>query len=101
MAAGERLDVAFAFDALRLGVGSYSVTVALHAGADHTMANYDWWDRALVFQVAPGTTPYGVGVCAFPVQARWTSGADPESMRSETTGRSGESAARAAGTPAT
>ena len=101
VAAGERLEVAFAFDALRLGVGSYSVTVALHADADHTMANYDWWDRALVFQVVPGATPYSVGVCALPVETRWSNRGETHGVPSETTSRSSESAARADGTPAT
>jgi lipopolysaccharide transport system ATP-binding protein len=34
-----------------LGEGSYSVTVALHASVTHIGGNYDWRDRALVFEV--------------------------------------------------
>jgi lipopolysaccharide transport system ATP-binding protein len=34
-----------------LGEGSYSVSVALHASDTHIGGNYDWKDRALVFQV--------------------------------------------------
>jgi lipopolysaccharide transport system ATP-binding protein len=72
LAAGERLCVDFRFDALRLGSGSFSVTAALHAQDSHVESNYDWWDRALVFEVVPGDGPMGVGVCNFPVQARWS-----------------------------
>ena len=34
-----------------LGEGSYSITVALHASDTHIGGNYDWRDRALVFEV--------------------------------------------------
>lgn len=48
---GQRCAVEFAIPSLHLGAGSYSVTVALHSHADHLEDSYDWWDRALVFQV--------------------------------------------------
>lgn len=35
-----------------LGVGSYSVAVALHADETHVSENYEWRDLALVFNVA-------------------------------------------------
>ena len=63
----------FAFDSLDLGVGSYSIAAALHAGDTHTDANFDWWDRALVIQVLPGRGPAAVGVCMLPVRAAWRS----------------------------
>lgn len=79
LAAGERRSVRFSFPALALGVGSYSITVALHAGPDHTIGNYDWWDRALVVRVLPGSAPYAVGVCALSVAATWGA---PDATRS-------------------
>jgi len=36
---------------INLGVGSYSIVVALHEGDTHLSANYDWVDLALVFNV--------------------------------------------------
>jgi lipopolysaccharide transport system ATP-binding protein len=72
--AGERLIADFAFPALALGVGSYSLTAALHARDSHVVANYDWWDRALVFQVMRGHGPVSIGVCALDVSASWRGG---------------------------
>ncbi len=54
----------FCFDELRLGPGSYSVTVALHSEAVHVGENYDWWDRCLVFEVIAGSGPAFIGVAA-------------------------------------
>ena len=73
-AAGEKKIVEFSFPSLDLGVGSYSVSVALHAADEHTRANFDWWDRALVFEVVPGDAPVSVGVCTFEVSAAWRPG---------------------------
>jgi len=72
---GQRLSVEFAFESLSLGVGSFSLTTALHTRESHISANYDWWDRALVFQVVPGEGPIGIGVCRFPVEVAWTNSA--------------------------
>jgi lipopolysaccharide transport system ATP-binding protein len=69
--AGDRMAVDFAIPQLNLGVGSYSVTAALHARDSHTAANYDWWDRSLVFQVTAGNAPLSIGVCALNATARW------------------------------
>ena len=71
LAAGEATSIEFRFDALNLGVGTYSVSAALHSGATHLAASYDWWDRSLVFEVIPGTGPISVGVCSIPVTAAW------------------------------
>lgn len=40
----------FTFPA-RLGVGSYSIALALHAGDSHMDTNYEWRDLAIVFNV--------------------------------------------------
>jgi lipopolysaccharide transport system ATP-binding protein len=66
-----RIVVDFAIKALALGVGSYSITAALHAGHEHVHANYDWWDRALVFDVVPARAPTSIGVCALEAAAAW------------------------------
>jgi lipopolysaccharide transport system ATP-binding protein len=57
----------FQFPSINLGVGSYSVTTALHSRDTHIKNNYDWWDRSLVFQVVPGEKKLSIGVCNLPV----------------------------------
>ncbi len=56
---------------LHLGVGTYSITLALHAHRAHVEANYDWWDRAIVFQVVKGDEPDFTGVVSLPVRAQF------------------------------
>ncbi|MBL8254207.1 MAG: Wzt carbohydrate-binding domain-containing protein, partial [Candidatus Competibacter sp.] len=63
---GGRVQAEFAIPALNLGIGNYSLTVALHRGDAHVSQNYDWWDRALVFQVTPSELPRGVGSTYLP-----------------------------------
>ena len=41
----------FKFNA-NLGVGSFSITVALHAYDTHIGGNYEWKDQSYVFNVA-------------------------------------------------
>jgi lipopolysaccharide transport system ATP-binding protein len=67
----ESFVVNFNFAALQLGRGSFSVTVALHSRDVHVAANYDWWDRALVFQVFAGASPQSIGVCDLPLTIEW------------------------------
>jgi lipopolysaccharide transport system ATP-binding protein len=67
---GQEFVVDFSISAY-LGRGSYSVSVALHSSHSHVESNYDWWDRALVFQVLPGDLPYSVGVLDVPVNLSW------------------------------
>jgi lipopolysaccharide transport system ATP-binding protein len=64
---GDEIAATFSTE-LRIGAGSYSVSVALHAAAVHIDASYDWWDRAVVFRVdLPRETPF-TGVAALPVR---------------------------------
>lgn len=50
---------------LAIGPGSYSITLALHAGADHLQGNFDWWDKAVLFQVVANLkNPHFAGVTA-------------------------------------
>ena len=74
--AGERTIVEFAFPRLDLGAGSYSLTAALHRDGVHTASNFDWWDRAVVFQVVRKPGPMTIGVCALQVSASWCSADD-------------------------
>ena len=67
---GERFCAEFRFASLPLGSGSYSITAALHSLDNHIAGNYDWWDRALVFEVL-SQGPESVGVCRLPVVVGW------------------------------
>jgi len=59
---------------LRIGVGSYALTVALHVGANHVEGNYDWWDEVVSFQVVPGGEPIFIGAAYLPTTARFRAG---------------------------
>jgi lipopolysaccharide transport system ATP-binding protein len=50
IAAGKAFTYKFKFPA-NLGIGSYSVAVALHASETHIAENFEWVDLALVFNV--------------------------------------------------
>lgn len=50
VAAGKKFTYKFTFPA-NLGIGSYSVAVALHASETHIAENFEWLDLALVFNV--------------------------------------------------
>ena len=74
---GQECWVDFQIPSLFLGTGSYSLTVALHKSHSHVSGNYDWWDRAVVFQVVPGEQPPSIGVCNLPVSVKWVSSLSP------------------------
>ncbi|KVD16519.1 sugar ABC transporter ATP-binding protein [Burkholderia ubonensis] len=59
--AGQSVELYFEFTA-NIGVGSYSVAVALHTGDAHVANNYQWRDRALVFNVVNKKMETFVGV---------------------------------------
>lgn len=61
--AGERIEFDVALD-LNLGPGSYSVSLALHAGDSHVVRNFRWRDLALLFNVVNLDHPTFVG-CAW------------------------------------
>lgn len=50
-----------------IGVGSYSVAIALHSGDTHVTKNYEWRDLAAVFNVVNLDKPESVGTCWVPV----------------------------------
>lgn len=56
----------FSFPA-NVGVGTYSVAVALHSGDTHIIENYEWRDLAVVFNVVNLNKTDSVGVCWIPV----------------------------------
>ncbi|HTH59869.1 MAG TPA: ABC transporter ATP-binding protein [Paraburkholderia sp.] len=59
--AGQSAELLFEFTA-NLGVGTYSVAVAVHAGHVHIASNYQWRDRALLFNVVNVAVDDFVGV---------------------------------------
>lgn len=59
---GDLFSYTFSFPA-NLGVGSYSVTVALHSQDNHLGANYEWRDQALTFNVVNMSKPTFTGLC--------------------------------------
>ena len=67
---GETKELYFDFASLALGPGHYSVTLAAHASSDHLAGNYDWWERALVFQVIPAEGAHTIGICHMPMTFR-------------------------------
>ena len=60
----------FAIARLALGVGHYSFSIALHSDMTHASGNYEWWDRALTFEVIPGRAVHSIGVLALDVNCR-------------------------------
>jgi lipopolysaccharide transport system ATP-binding protein len=66
-ATGDELIVDFDIQ-LNLGVGSYTLTVAVHSDATHLVNNYDWWDKVLAFQMVPGPESFFIGSAWLPVR---------------------------------
>ena len=59
---GDTVEFSFSF-AANLGVGSFSITVALHTQDTHIGANYEWRDQALVFNVVNVSKNTFTGLC--------------------------------------
>jgi len=69
---GVPVTITLRIPALNVGQGSYSLALALHAGMSHLQGNYDWWDKAVVFQVVNNPQKkHFLGVCA--MDAEFTS----------------------------
>lgn len=62
---GEVVEYRFTF-LVNLGVGSYSVAVALHTAENHIARNYEWCDLALVFNVVNLSKALFVGLAWMP-----------------------------------
>lgn len=69
--AGELINYGFNFPA-NLGVGSYSVSVALHTMDTHINCNYEWRDLALVFNVVNTSKKEFVGLSWLPLDVECT-----------------------------
>ncbi|MBS0630728.1 MAG: ABC transporter ATP-binding protein [Verrucomicrobia bacterium] len=54
---------------LNLGPGHYSITLAVHTGADHLASNFDWRDNLLAFVVVPNWPFVFGGVAALEATA--------------------------------
>lgn len=70
LAKGDRLTLRFSFPA-NIGLGSYSVSTALHIADTHLAANYEWRDLALMFNVVNLNRNQFVGVSWIPPQVEY------------------------------
>ena len=70
LAKGDRLTLLFSFPA-NIGLGSYSVSTALHVADTHLAANYEWRDLALMFNVVNLNRNQFVGVSWIPPQVEY------------------------------
>ena len=70
---GESLSYEFGFTA-NIGVGSYSVTIALHTSNSHMAANYIWKDRAILFDVVNLKHSQFIGVAWLPPKVEFSRG---------------------------
>ncbi len=70
VAAGERLTANFT-TRLNLGPGSYSISLAVHSDRTHYEQNFDWWDRAAVFEVVSSDAFRFLGSALLPIAARF------------------------------
>ena len=51
-----------------LGVGNYSVTLAVHSSSNHIDNNYEWIDYALIFEVINTSKAIFSGICKLPYE---------------------------------
>ena len=59
---GDVIDFSFSFNA-NLGVGSFSITIALHSDDTHIGTNYEWRDQGLVLCVVNTSKSTFTGLC--------------------------------------
>lgn len=69
--AGERISYSFSFDA-NLGPESYSISAALHASNSHVIANYEWRDLSVIFNVVNTDCPDFVGSAWLPPRLEYS-----------------------------
>ena len=62
VSAGDMLNVMWDFN-LNLGVGKYTLTVALHLGPDHTIECLHWADAICTFDIAEFEGSKFIGIC--------------------------------------
>lgn len=68
----ETTSIDFIFPSLAVGEGSFNITIALHSKHSHLQANYDWRDRAVIFQIVASSARHTLGVCQLPVECHIT-----------------------------
>ncbi|WP_232508095.1 ABC transporter ATP-binding protein [Desulfobacula toluolica] len=59
---GQILIVTYAFEAFNLGPGKYSITLAIHKGADHIDECVHWIDGCAVFEMVAGDNYFFTGL---------------------------------------
>ena len=69
--AGENIHYRFRFSA-NVGHGSYSISLSLHDSDSHLGKNYEWRDRAIVFNVVNVDKQHFVGMTWLPTEADYT-----------------------------
>ena len=80
MEAGRAVEVDFSAP-MNLGPGLYSITAAIHGGANHTEICYDWIERAETFQILPSAIENFTGLCRLQMQiAHRNADADPKEL---------------------
>ncbi|KJS09226.1 MAG: ABC transporter [Gammaproteobacteria bacterium BRH_c0] len=62
MSRGDEIVVRFHVP-MMVAPGKYTVSIALHEGADHTRICYHWWDNAARFEVSGIRGTHFIGVC--------------------------------------
>lgn len=72
---GAQPTVCFEFPA-NIGVGSYSLAIALHENHEHVGKNYEWRDLALIFDVTNVDKSGFVGGAWLPVSVQVTAGSE-------------------------
>ncbi|MCX7116623.1 MAG: ABC transporter ATP-binding protein [Legionellales bacterium] len=77
---GEILEFNLQFIA-NLGMGSYSISVALHTSYDHLEKNYEWRDLAFTFDVANVSKPAFLGVAWLPPLVKCTRASESSQKR--------------------
>lgn len=65
----ERITLDFHF-AANIGIGEYSISVALHTGAQHVEKNYEWRELALIFNVSNVDKSCFLGTSWLPPEVR-------------------------------
>jgi len=80
---GVAAELRWSIPALDIGPGSYHVSVALHSQMTHVENSYDWWDKALMFEVVRGVHPLFEGVCHLPGVSARLQGLQPEHAPTE------------------
>ncbi|MGE8317166.1 MAG: ABC transporter ATP-binding protein [Comamonas sp.] len=70
LTAGQEVTLLFSFPA-NIGLGSYSVSTALHLADTHLAANYEWRDLALIFNVINIDRAQFMGLSWIPPQVEY------------------------------